>query len=80
MSTLFTPVTNLQRACWADAAIQRFRPDTGTDYEDALGDLLTDLMHWADARQFDFEAALIRAQDHYRAECAEEAEGIHHGL
>jgi len=27
MSSLFSPVTNLQRACWADAAIQRFRAE-----------------------------------------------------
>ncbi len=40
-------VTNLLRAVWADAAIRQFRSHTGSDYEDALGDLLCDLMHWA---------------------------------
>jgi hypothetical protein len=67
------PVTNLLRACWAEAAIAAFRRQTATDIEDALGDLLCDLMHWADAKHFDFEAALLRARDHYEAERTEEA-------
>ncbi|WP_226584351.1 hypothetical protein [Acuticoccus sediminis] len=74
MSALFTPVTNLTRACWAEVAIRAFREQTGTDFEDALGDLLCDLMHWADARQFDFALALALAEFHYGAEIAEEAE------
>ena len=46
---------------------------TGTDYEDALGDLLCDLMHWSDRSNFDFEAALSRARMHYEAETTEDA-------
>ncbi len=70
-------VTNLLRAVWADAAIRQFRAQTGSDYEDALGDLLCNLMHWADARAFDFEGALIRARDHYAIERVEDALKAH---
>jgi len=66
-------ITNRERAQWADKALTTFRHVTGCDHEDSLGDLLGDLMHWADRNNFDFEAALIRAQGHYQAECAEEA-------
>lgn len=38
------------------------------DYEDALGDLLSDLMHLSDREPFDFEAALAHAHGHYAAE------------
>jgi hypothetical protein len=69
------PPNNLNRAAWADKAIRVFREATGCDHEDSLGDLLADLMHWSDARNFDFEAALLRARDHYAAEVAEELEG-----
>jgi hypothetical protein len=65
--------TNLDRADWADKAIRAFRAETGSDHEDSLGDLLTDLMHWADTRNFDFAAALDRARGHYAAEIAEVA-------
>ncbi len=65
-------VTNLDRAKWADKAILAFREQTGCDHEDSLGDLLGDLMHWADARNFDFEAALDRARQHYKEELSDE--------
>lgn len=39
---------NDDRAAWAEAALNEFRRVTGTDDEDALGDLLCDLMHWCD--------------------------------
>lgn len=63
-----TPPGNLQRALWAEAALIAFRHACPCDYEDSLGDLLTDLMHWANIRGFDFEAALERARSHYEAE------------
>ena len=63
--------SNLDRAAWADAAIRIFRDRTGCDHEDGLGDLLCDLMHWADASKFDFDAALDRARFHYAAEIEE---------
>ena len=40
---------NVSRAGWAGAALSTFMRETGTDEEDALGDLLTDLMHWVTA-------------------------------
>lgn len=59
---------NGERAEWARAALRAFMKETGTEYEDSLGDLLCNLMHLADRDNFDFEAALHRAQDHYAAE------------
>jgi hypothetical protein len=61
---------NDDRARWAAAALRQFQCATGSDYEDSLGDLLGDLMHWSDRNNFDFEAALFRARGHYRAEAA----------
>ena len=49
---------NVDRAEWAAAALRQFQCTTGCDYEDSLGDLLCDLMHWSDRNNFDFEAAL----------------------
>jgi hypothetical protein len=64
--------TNLDRANWADKSILAFREQTECDYGDSLGDLLCDLMHWADARNFDFDANLDRARCHYQEERDEE--------
>ena len=61
---------NADRAEWAAAALRHFQCTTGTDYEDAPGDLLCDLMHWCDRNNFDFELALDRARGHYEAETA----------
>src|SRR5438105_1714995 len=36
---------NDDRALWAETALQSFMDCTGCDQEDALGDLLADLMH-----------------------------------
>jgi hypothetical protein len=63
---------NDSRAEWAGAALATFMRETGTDQEDALGDLLADLMHWAARNSYDFEAALERARGHYEAETAGE--------
>jgi hypothetical protein len=59
---------NDSRAEWAGKAITAFQRETGTDDEDVLGDLIADLMHWSDRTNYDFEAALFRAQGHYLAE------------
>lgn len=59
---------NDSRAEWAGIALSAFMERTGADQEDALGDLLGDLMHWADRHNFDFELALDRARWHYDAE------------
>jgi hypothetical protein len=71
MST-HTDVTNAKRAAWANAAVYLFEQLTGCDREDALGDLLGDLMHWARQNNFDFDLALSRAKGHFEEECAEE--------
>lgn len=63
---------NDKRSAWAGAAVATFQQATGTDDEDALTDLLCDLMHWADRADYDFQAALTRATDHYAAETAGE--------
>lgn len=59
---------NDDRASWAGSALATFIQVTGTDLEDAMGDLLADLMHWADRHNYDFDAALDRARHHYEAE------------
>jgi hypothetical protein len=59
---------NGPRATWANAAIEVFIETTGTDFEDSLGDLLCDLMHWADRYDFDLTAALDKARGHYTEE------------
>jgi hypothetical protein len=64
---------NDDRADSADVALKAFMQARTTDFEDSLGDLLGNLMHWADRNAFDFDAALDRARFHYEAE-TEEAE------
>jgi hypothetical protein len=70
---------NDNRADWAGHAISAFQIQTGTDFDDALKDLLCDLMHWCDRTTFedgetkiDFDAALASARMHYEAETAPE--------
>ena len=62
---------NGKRAGWARIALDTFRADTGTDEEDALCDLLCDLMHLADFEGWDFENEHRRALTHYEAEQTE---------
>jgi hypothetical protein len=62
---------NDNRVHWAAAAFQCFQDETGAD-DEALGDLLCDLMHWCDRSSSDFEAALSTARMHYDAETAPE--------
>lgn len=61
---------NDDRAAWARHALTAFRRLTGTDREDALCDLLCDLMHLCDRdkRLGEFTAQLERAREHYEAE------------
>jgi hypothetical protein len=74
MTPLSQP-TNATRADRADKALRVYRRDSRCDFEDSLGDLLCDLMHWADANKFDFEAALFRAQSHHEAEAQDAGDG-----
>jgi hypothetical protein len=61
-------VTNKDRAEWAAAALRHFQCTTGTDYADALPDLLCDIHHWCDRENVNFQAALDRARQHYDTE------------
>lgn len=65
---------NNDRATFAKRALESFAHITGTDWEDALADLLCDLMHLVDRDDaFDsFDAALDTAKQHYQAETTEE--------
>src|SRR5947208_2172293 len=45
---------NDRRAEWAAGCIHHFQCWTGTDFEDAVCDLLADLMHWCDRNGQDF--------------------------
>src|SRR5262245_47782084 len=65
---------NDRRAEWAAKAMSTFTETTGTDLEDSLGDLLCDLMHWADRNDFDFHLALDRARWHYDVETGGDAD------
>lgn len=64
---------NDERAGWAEDTLDHFRAVTGTDEEDALADLLCDLMHWCDRNAINttFEAELEKARQHYREETTE---------
>jgi hypothetical protein len=63
---------NDKRAAWAGSSLRTFIDETGVDQEDALGDLLCNLMHWSDRHDYDFDAALDRARFHHEAETAGE--------
>jgi hypothetical protein len=61
-------VTNLDRAEWAAASLRHFQCITGTEYEDALPDLLCDLMHWSERENVNFDEAIDTAHMHYEVE------------
>jgi hypothetical protein len=61
---------NNERAEWAAIALRQFQCATGADFDDALADLLGDLMHWADRNAITFDDELSRARMHYEAETA----------
>jgi hypothetical protein len=63
---------NDARASWADIAIYAFRDKTRCEPEETLGDLLCDLMHWADRNGEDFAGRLEGALQNYEAETAPE--------
>lgn len=66
--------TNENRADWADSALAAFAIITRCDTEDALPDLLCNLMHYAGQNGIDFNAMLQRARSNFEAEIEEEAE------
>lgn len=56
---------NDKRSQWAEEAVETFVSVTGTDQEDAVSDLLCNLMHYCDRNRLDFNAELSRAQTSY---------------
>ena len=64
---------NEDRAQSAQVVIRQFQICTGCDWDDAIADLLTDLMHLCDREtreDGDFSAELERTRQHYAAETA----------
>ena len=59
---------NAHRALGAAAALAEFQRQTGADLEDAVSDLLADLMHWCDWFGQEFPKELRRALNHYEEE------------
>ncbi len=59
---------NGSRAEWATVALLEFRRQTGADVGDAVSDMLSDLMHWCDRNNQDFDVELRRARKHYEDE------------
>jgi hypothetical protein len=59
---------NAHRALGAAAALAELRRLTGADEEDAVSDLLADLMHWCDRFGQKFPQELRRARYHYEEE------------
>lgn len=67
---------NDARARWAEQALLQFITTTATDWTDALGDLLADLMHLADRdAELDFVRALEVARRHYAEETMQDPGG-----
>jgi len=70
---------NDDRAKWARHALLSFQGLVGTEDEDAISDLLCDIMHLCDREmdgyETDFEAALDRARGHYTGETMPDIEG-----
>jgi len=61
---------NIDRVAWAAVALAAFQKATGTDDEDAVADLLCDLMHFC-AGHADFARELRRACGNFEAETGE---------
>lgn len=63
---------NDNRALWAEKALLAFRKITGTEAEDAVSDLLCNLMHFCDRDGQNFRREFERSQRHYTDETAKE--------
>lgn len=59
---------NGDRAAWAGVAITAFIKAVRCDPEDAVADLLVDIMHWCDRNGTDFIFELERSRHMYRDE------------
>ena len=68
---IFLNALNLERADSARAAVKAFRARCRTDYEDAIGDLITNLLHLArqdNGAEFDAEKFVLRLVDTFDEE------------
>lgn len=63
-----TSHTNLKRAFLAERALSTYQDATGCPYDDQLGHLLRDLMHWAPICGFDFNLELNCARRQFETE------------
>jgi hypothetical protein len=64
---------NDERAAWAGAALSRFMEVIrSTDIEHVVSNLLTDLMHWSDRNNCDFNDAFNLARLYYEDETTPE--------
>lgn len=69
-------VTNADRAWWALGALAIFIEDTGVDTpEDAIADLIADLLHVGRSFEFDADALVSRALGMVATEVEEDDEG-----
>lgn len=66
-------VTNSDRAQWAEIALATFTETVNTDREDAIADLICDLLHLARQDGLDPESQLERAKSNFTAEEKENA-------
>lgn len=55
-------VSNATRAKWAEVGLKAFQKEVATDDDAVLGDFLTDLLHYCDQNNYDFDLALERAR------------------
>jgi hypothetical protein len=69
--------SNYHRAAWANTAVKAFALETGlslpTEREEAICDLITNLLHLAHQTSCDAQMVLDRAFSHYQDEILEEA-------
>lgn len=56
---------NGYRAALASTALRGYIRDTRCDDEDAIADLITSLMHYADRHDINFDAQLRQAENNY---------------
>lgn len=65
---------NFKRAGWASSALETFQHDTQTDDEDAVADLLCNIMHlckFEPEKYGEFERQLERAKSMHEGEVAD---------
>ena len=69
-------ITNADRANWALAALSGFVAETGVDTaREAIGDLISDLLHLGRGRGYDTLSLIDRAHRMMMEELAEDPEG-----